>query len=170
MAVREILKLGHPSLVKKSEPIATITSEIRDLAEDLVETMHAVPGIGLSAPQVGENLRLITIDLSLGERKEDLVILVNPEVLGQEGSVVREEGCLSVPEVYEKVARPQKATIKGLDLDGRERVYEAEDLLARAFCHEIDHLEGRLFVDLLSPLKRNLIRRKFRKMASSAKK
>jgi peptide deformylase len=75
-----------------------------------------------------------------------------------------------VPEVYEKVARPQKATIKGLDLDGRERVYEAEDLLARAFCHEIDHLEGRLFVDLLSPLKRNLIRRKFRKMASSAKK
>jgi peptide deformylase len=132
--------------------------------------MHAVPGIGLSAPQVGENLRLITIDLSLGERKEDLVILVNPEVLGQEDSVVREEGCLSVPEVYEKVARPQKATIKGLDLDGRERVYEAEDLLARAFCHEIDHLEGRLFVDLLSPLKRNLIRRKFRKMASSAKK
>jgi peptide deformylase len=170
MAMREILKLGHPALSKKSEPIAEITPEILALARDMVETMHAAPGIGLSAPQVGVNRRLIAVDLSIGDRKEDLIVLVNPSIESAEGQVVREEGCLSVPEIFEKVARPQKAWIRGLDLEGRERSVEAEDLLARAFCHEIDHLEGRLFIDLLSPLKRSLIKRKFRKPAAEAKK
>lgn len=163
MARREILKLGHPLLSKMSEPIKDITPEIVELAQDMVQTMHAAPGIGLSAPQVGVNRRLIAVDLSVGEKKEDLVVLVNPEIVRQEGSVIREEGCLSVPEVYEKVARPQKATVAGLDLQGKERLIDAEDLQARVFCHEIDHLNGRLFVDLLSPLKRSLIKRKFKK-------
>jgi peptide deformylase len=170
MATREILKLGHPKLTEKSEPVAAITPEVAALAEDLVQTMHTAPGIGLSAPQLGENVRLITVDLSLGEKEEDLHVVVNPEIVRQEGSVIREEGCLSIPEVYEKVARPQKAIIKGLDLEGGECLIEAEDLLARVFCHEIDHLDGRLFIDLLSPLKRSLIKRKFRKPASASKK
>jgi peptide deformylase len=169
MAVRKILKLGHPQLARKSVPVREVTPEVVALAKDMVQTMHAAPGIGLSAPQVGENIRLITVDLSIGERGEELIVLINPEIARQEGSVVREEGCLSVPEIYEKVTRPQKVSVKGLDLEGRERILEAEDLLARVFCHEIDHLDGRLFVDLLSPLKRSLIKRKFRKESPPAR-
>jgi len=164
MAVRPILKLGHPILARRSEAIGDITSDVVSFSKDMIQTMHAAPGIGLSAPQIGENIRLITVDLSTGARKEDLIVLFNPEIVREEGSVAREEGCLSVPEIYENVTRPQKITLKGLDIEGRERFFEAENLLARVFCHEIDHLNGRLFVDYLSPLKRNLIRRKFRKL------
>ncbi len=165
MAKRKILRLGHPNLLKKSEPIAKIDDEIRALARDMVETMHAAPGIGLSAPQVDVAKRLITVDLSIGEDESQLHVVINPEIVFQEGQVVREEGCLSVPEVYEKVARPQKVVVRGLDLEGRPVEIEGTELLARAFCHEIDHLEGRLFIDLLSALKRNLIKKKFRKAA-----
>jgi peptide deformylase len=169
MARREILKLGHPNLLKKSERIEKIDDEIRSLARDMVETMHAAPGIGLSAPQLDVAKRLITVDLSLGEDKRQLHVLVNPEIVAQEGQVVREEGCLSVPEVYEKVARPQKVVVRGLGLDGRTIETEAADLLARAFCHEIDHLDGKLFIDCLSALKRNMIKKKFRKAADKSK-
>jgi peptide deformylase len=106
---------------------------------------------------------LITVDLSVGENQDEIIVLVNPDILSREGKVVREEGCLSVPEIYEKVARPQKVVVKGQDLEGRDRVLEAQDMLARVFCHEIDHLDGKLFVDILSPLKRKLIRQKFKK-------
>lgn len=99
-----------------------------------------------------------------------MIILINPELVHQEGKIVREEGCLSVPEVYEKIARPQKVIIKGLDLDGQEKEIEAIDLLARVFCHEIDHLNGRLFIDSLSSLKKNLIKKRFKKKAASSKK
>lgn len=170
MAVLKILKLGHPTLAKKAAPVRHIDEDIIQLARSMVETMHTAPGLGLSAPQVDVSKRLITIDLSLGEKKEDLIILVNPELVHQEGKVVREEGCLSVPEVYEKIARPQKVIVKGLDLDGKEREMEAADMLARVFCHEIDHLNGRLFIDGLSPLKRNLIKKRFKKKAESSKK
>lgn len=163
MARLEILKIGHPTLAKTSARVETIDDEIRRLAEDMIETMHAAPGIGLSAPQVNVNRRLITIDLSVGEKASDLIVMINPEIVFREGKVVREEGCLSVPEIYEKVTRPQKVQVKGLDLKGRERTIEAQDMLARAFCHEIDHLDGKLFVDTLSPLKRKLIRKKFKK-------
>jgi len=168
MARRAILKLGHPNLVKKSAPVDRIDDEIRALARDMVETMHAAPGIGLSAPQVDVAKRLITIDLSVGEDKNQLHIMVNPEIVSREGELVREEGCLSVPEIYEKVARPQKVVVRGLNLDGRGLEIEAEDLLARAFCHEIDHLDGKLFIDCLSTLKRNLIKKKFRKETDKA--
>lgn len=170
MARREILKLGHPNLVKKSVPIKTIDEEIRTLARDMVETMHAAPGIGLSAPQVNVAKRLITVDLSIGEDKNQLHVLINPEIASQEGEVIREEGCLSVPGIYEKVARPQKVFVRGLDLEGRQIEIEAVDLLARAFCHEIDHLDGKLFIDCLSALKRNMIKKKFRKAAENNKK
>jgi len=163
MARLQILKIGHPALTKVSAPIETIDDEVRRLAEDLVETMHAAPGIGLAAPQVNVNRRMIAVDLSVGEKAGELYVLVNPEIVFREGRVVREEGCLSVPETYEKVARPQKVRVKGLDLTGREKEVEAEDTLARAFCHEIDHLDGKLFIDTLSPLKRKLIKKKFKK-------
>lgn len=165
MATREIIKIGADILARKSARIDVIDDEIRALARDMVETMHAAPGIGLSAPQIDSGVRLITVDLSIGENPDELHILINPEITVQEGSCIREEGCLSVPDVWEKVTRPQKITVRGLDLEGKEKTVEAEDLLARAFCHEIDHLDGKLFVDRLSPLKRGLIRKRFKKAA-----
>lgn len=169
MAKRTILKLGDPTLAEKSAPVTEIDADTLTLVRDMIETMHKAPGIGLSAPQVGVLRRVITVDLSVDEDPDALYALINPEIISREGKCVREEGCLSVPEIYEKVARPQKIRVKGLNTEGREVVIEAEDLLARAFCHEIDHLEGKLFVDYLSPLKRSLIRKKFRKPESKKK-
>jgi peptide deformylase len=163
MAIRRIHTVGDPVLTKVAEKIQAIDEDILQLANDMVQTMHEAPGVGLSAPQVNISRRLITIDLSLGKNPEELIILVNPEILSQEGSCLSEEGCLSVPGYSEKVDRPARVTVKGLDLSGEEKMYEAEDLLARAFCHEIDHLDGKLFIDRLSPLKRQLIKRKLRK-------
>jgi len=163
MAIREILKIGHPTLTRRADPVDTIDDDLRTLARDMIETMRAAPGLGLSAPQVNVSKRLITVDPSTADKKADVIILVNPEIIFREGKCVRDEGCLSVPDVYEKVARPQKVRVKGLDLDGREREIEAADLLARTFCHEVDHLDGKLFIEWLSPLKRNLIKKKFRK-------
>ncbi|MDD8019714.1 MAG: peptide deformylase [Acidobacteriota bacterium] len=163
MAKLEIIKIGHPRLAQKAEPIASITQEIVELARDMVETMQAAPGIGLAAPQVDRGIRLITVDLSAGEKKDELFILINPEIKEESGKSLAEEGCLSVPGIYEKVVRPELVIVKGYDLDGREVTIEARDLLARAFAHEIDHLEGRLFIDRLSPLKKNLIKKRLRK-------
>ncbi len=165
MAILPILKIGDPVLNAKADPVEEIDEELIRLANDMVETMHAAPGIGLAAPQVNVGKRLIAVDLSVGENEEDLIVLVNPEVVRQEGENDCEEGCLSVPEIREKVKRPQKVTVKGRNLDGEEVEIEAEDLLARALCHEIDHLEGILFIEYLSPLKRKLIRKKFKKKA-----
>jgi len=169
MAVLNILKFGHPTLVKKAEPILKIDDGVRRLAEDMIETMHAAPGLGLSAPQVNVSRRLITVDLSVGEKAGEVIVLVNPEILEREGKVIRDEGCLSVPEVFEKVARPQKVKVKGLDLNGRERTIEATDLMARVLCHEVDHINGKLFIEWLSPLKRNLIKKKFKRQAEKRK-
>jgi peptide deformylase len=169
MAILNILKLGHPMLVKKAEPVEKIDDGVRRLAKDMIETMHAAPGLGLSAPQVNISRRLITVDMSVGEKEGEAFVLVNPEILEQEGKVVRDEGCLSVPEVFEKVARPQKVKVRGLDLQGRELTIEATDLLARVLCHEVDHLNGKLFIEWLSPLKRNLIKKKFKRQAEKSK-
>lgn len=170
MAIREILIIGHPTLVKKAEPVDRVDEDIVRLAGDMVETLHAAPGIGLAAPQVGESKRLIVVDLSVGERKDDLIVLVNPKIVAKEGEVTCEEGCLSVPDIREKVARPYRVTIRGLDLQGREIEVEGEDLLASVLCHEIDHLDGILFIDKLSALKRKLIRKKLKKNAAAGKK
>jgi len=166
MAIRDILKVGHPMLAKKAEPVDVVDHEIRALARDMVETLHAAPGIGLAAPQVDVGKRVIVVDLSVGERPEDLIVLVNPEILSEEGEVICEEGCLSVPDIQEKVKRPARVRVRGTDLEAREKLYEAEDLLARAFCHEIDHLNGKLFIDKLSPLKRSMVKKKLRKTAA----
>jgi peptide deformylase len=131
----------------------------------MVETMYAAPGIGLAAPQIGVALRVIVVDLSVGEDKSQLLHLINPEFVEREGEQHHEEGCLSVPGYAGSPLRPARVVVKGIDLEGRERVYTATDLLARAFCHEIDHIDGLLFVDRLSPLKRDLMKRKLRKRA-----
>jgi peptide deformylase len=163
MAVFEILTIGHPILSQKAARVEKIDEELVQLARDMVETMYRAPGIGLAAPQVNVSKRLITVDLSVGEKEDDLIILVNPEITHQEGEVVCEEGCLSVPDIREKVARPYRVVVRGLDLEGNEVEIEGEDMLARVLCHEIDHLDGKLFIDRLSPLKKAMLRKKLKK-------
>jgi peptide deformylase len=170
MALREIRIIGDPVLTRTAAAVERVDEEIVRLARDMVETLHAAPGIGLAAPQVGVGRRVIVVDLSVGVDKDALHVLVNPEIIAQEGESVCEEGCLSVPDIREKVARPYRVVIRGLDLEGRPVEIEGEDLLARVFCHEIDHLDGILFVEKLSALKRTLIRKKLKKSAAPPKK
>jgi peptide deformylase len=165
MPVRTILKFGHPVLHAPSAPVTDIDATIRELFDDMVATMYAAPGIGLAAPQIGIALRAIVVDLSVGEDAKQLIKLVNPEFVERSGEQHEEEGCLSVPGFGASPIRPARVVIKGTDLDGMERTYSGSDLLARAFCHEIDHIDGLLFVDRLTPLKRDLMKRKLRKKA-----
>jgi peptide deformylase len=167
MPIRDIVKYGHPALHAPSEPVREIDGTIQTLVDDMIATMHAAPGIGLAAPQIAVPLRVIVVDLSVGEDKSQLIKLVNPEIVEKDGEQRHEEGCLSVPGFGGSPVRPARVTVKGLDLDGREVVYTGTELLARAFCHEIDHIDGLLFVDRLTPLKRDLLKRKLRKKARS---
>ncbi|MCZ6769414.1 MAG: peptide deformylase [Acidobacteria bacterium] len=162
--IRPILKYGAPELQTQSTSIDRVDEEIRTLAQDMLETMYAAPGIGLAAPQVGVNLRLIVLDISGGEETGHQLILTNPEVTEQEGTQEAEEGCLSVPGFTALVERPSRIHVTGQDLEGNPQEIDAEGLLARAFCHEIDHLDGMLYLNRLSVLKRDLIKRKIRKL------
>ena len=163
MAIRPIVKYGEPVLHAPSEPVKNIDGPIVTLVNDMVETMYAAPGIGLAAPQIAVPLRVIVIDLSVGEDKGQLIRLVNPEFVEKEGEQPTRRAASRCPGTADLPLRPTRVTVKGLDLDGKERVYEGKDLLARAFCHEIDHIDGLLFVDRLSPLKRDLLKRKLKK-------
>ncbi|GBC82640.1 Peptide deformylase [bacterium HR10] len=165
--VRDILKYGDPRLVRPSEPVTEFTDELRRLVEDMFETMYAARGVGLAAPQIGVNRRLFVMDCSGGRDAAERVVLINPEILATEGEVVEEEGCLSLPGLYAKVARPYRVLARGLDLDQREITLEVTGLAARCVCHEVDHLDGRLYISRLSPLKRDLLERKIRKMIKS---
>jgi len=159
----KIIRYPHPILRRKAEPVREIDETTLNLAREMVETMYAAPGIGLAAPQVGFPLRLIVVDVSYTEGKPDLKILLNPEVVYKEGEIISEEGCLSIPGIKSLVPRASKVIVKGLDLKGDPLEIEASGLLAICLQHEIDHLEGILFIDYLSPLKRSLIERKLRK-------
>lgn len=163
MAVRPILRWGEAVLHAPSRAVERFDASLLALLDDMVETMYAAPGIGLAAPQIGVPLRVIVVDLSVGEDKAQLIKLVNPEFVEQEGEQCHDEGCLSVPGFGGSPVRPARVTVRGQAPDGGERVYTATGLLARAFCHEIDHIDGLVFVDRLSPLKRDLMRRKLRK-------
>ncbi len=165
MAIRRIVKYGDPVLDTPTRPIEKITDEIRDLVKDMVETMYAAPGVGLAANQVGLSLRLAIIDISVGEDPEGLIVMINPEIMTTSGSQSEEEGCLSIPGYTEFVTRPAKARIRALDLEGREFTREGEGLLARAFCHETDHLDGKLYIHRLGGIKRSLITKRIRKAA-----
>jgi peptide deformylase len=165
MAIRPIVKYGHPALHAPSLPVERIDDEVLRLLDDMVETMYAAPGIGLAAPQIAVPLRVIVIDLSVGEDPGQVIKLINPEFIEKEGEQRYEEGCLSVPGYGGSPVRAARVTVKGLGPDGEERVHTGSELLARAFCHEIDHIDGLLFVDRLTPLKRDLLKRKLRKKA-----
>jgi peptide deformylase len=165
MAVRSIVTYGHPALHSPAESVARIDEGVRELIHDMIDTMYAASGIGLAAPQIGERLRVIVIDLSSGEDSAQLIRMINPEIVEQEGEQRHEEGCLSIPGYSGFPKRPTRVIVRGLDPDGRQQLVNATELLARAFSHEIDHIEGRLFVDRLPPLKRDLLRRKLRRRA-----
>jgi peptide deformylase len=163
--IRPIRKWGDPVLHTPARTVATIDDQIRRLVDEMIATMYAAPGIGLAAPQIGVPLRVIVIDLSVGKEPGGLIRLVNPVLVEKEGEQKHDEGCLSIPGFGGAPSRPARVTVRGLDLEGQEKVFVGEDLLARAFCHEIDHVDGLLFVDRLSPLKRDLLTRKLKKKA-----
>jgi peptide deformylase len=167
--IRPILKYGDTILHDRAQPVSTITPEVERLIDDMIETMYAAPGIGLAAPQVGVPLRIFVVDISVGRDPKALLTLINPEFVEREGTQLEEEGCLSVPGFNATVVRPTKAVVKGLDRAGQEQRYEASGLLARAFQHEMDHLDGTLFVDRLRGLKRDLIVRKIKKLSRAGK-
>jgi peptide deformylase len=163
MALRPIILYPDPVLLTPTEAVGEIDEEIRGLVRDMVETMYAAPGIGLAANQVGVSKQVCVVDLSVGERGEDLKVFVNPRVIQTEGSEVAEEGCLSFPEIHLDIERPFTATIEAIGLDGRPFSLTADGLLARAIQHEIEHLSGRVFLQNVSPLKRELIKRQIKK-------
>ena len=168
MAILDILIWPDPRLLEVSEPITHIDDDLKKLAEDMLETMYDADGVGLAAPQVGIQKRMVIVDIHAGadERPsgEPPMTLINPEFVVQEGELTWEEGCLSVPGELGEVTRAAKVTMKYMDLEGQEHVMEAEGLKAVALQHECDHLDGKLFVDYLSRLKRNVIRRRMNKL------
>jgi peptide deformylase len=161
MAVRKILYLPDARLRVVAKPVVQFDEPLQELIDDMFETMYDARGVGLAAPQIGVSLRLSVIDIA-GEKKDQLV-LINPEIISASGEKQFEEGCLSVPGAYDTVVRAQKVTVKALDRNGVPFEITGEDMLAECFQHEIDHLNGKLFVDLLSPLKRALARKKLDK-------
>lgn len=166
MAIREIKKYPDPVLRVKTAPVTTIDDSLQKLIDDMVETMHAAPGVGLAANQVGVSLQVAVIDLGDredGKPRQPLVVLINPEILSQEGSIVSEEGCLSLPDYTENVKRAKRVKVRAKDRKGQPFELEAEGLMAKALQHEIDHLNGLLFIDRLSPLKKNIFKRKLKK-------
>ena len=167
--IRPILKYGEPPLHTRARNVDAITPEIDRLIDDMAETMYAAPGIGLAAPQVGVALRLFVVDLSVGRDPNGLITVINPEVVEIDGVQLEDEGCLSVPGFNATVVRPSRIVIKGLDRQGVEQRFEGTALLARAFQHEIDHLDGTLFVDRLRGIKRDLIVRRIKKLTRAGK-
>ncbi len=159
-----IVKYGDAILEKPTASISEFNAELEELAEDMFASMYAAQGVGLAAPQIGKNLRMTVIDVTAGKNPEAKIVLVNPEITHAEGEKREEEGCLSLPGFRGYVVRPQFVTIKAQNAKGEEFEIRGEDLLARAFCHEIDHLNGILFIQHLSMLKRDLIRRKIKKL------
>ncbi len=161
MAVRPILHYPDPRLRRQALPVTQVDAAVRRLVDDLAETMYAAPGIGLAAIQVNEPRRVIVIDLS--EERNQLQVFINPEIVARDGAQTFEEGCLSVPGIYEEVTRPNRVRVRALDRDGKPFELEAEGMLATCIQHEIDHLDGKVFVDYLSRLKQSRIRKKLEK-------
>ena len=166
MAIRPLVILPDPRLRLKSAPVDKIDDEVRRLADDMLETMYDAPGVGLAAIQIGEPRRLVTIDTAKKDEERRPIVLVNPEIVwASEETSTYEEGCLSIPEYYEEVERPARVKVRYTDLDGKAVEVEADGLLATVVQHEIDHLDGVLFIDHLSKLKRDRVVKKFAKAA-----
>ena len=164
MAVLPICKYGDPVLRNRAQEITEITPELNRLIDDMVDTMYAAPGVGLAANQVGVSRRLMLIDLSVGDDPSQLHVFINPEIVETRGEIEEEEGCLSIPDFVEIVTRPEWLRVKYLDREGQEQEMEAEGLMARAVCHEIDHLDGTLFIDYLRGLKKERVLKRIQKV------
>jgi len=162
--LRPLVRYGAPALQTPAAPVTSFDADLHKLIDDMIETMYAAPGIGLAAPQVGVPLRIAVVDLSLGKRGGELFTLVNPEFVEREGMQLEEEGCLSVPGFNATVARPARVVVRAFDRTGASHIVEGTNLLARALQHELDHLDGLLFLDRLRGIKRDLIVRRIRKM------
>jgi peptide deformylase len=167
--IRTILTYPNPVLKKKSAPVTIINESTRELVRDMAETMYDAPGVGLAAPQIGVHQRVIIIDIAGKNEPPELIIAINPVIVHADGESFEEEGCLSVPDYAANVKRHSHIIVKAIDIEGMEQSWDAEGLLAIAFQHEIDHLDGTLFVDHLSSLKRELFQRKARKAAEEKK-
>ncbi len=162
-----IVKFGDPVLEKRAETVTVFDDDLRKLVEDMFESMYAAHGVGLAAPQIGISKRLAVIDITFKEDPDAKLVLANPEIIHTEGRHSQNEGCLSIPDFRESVTRPKKVTIRAQDVNGRFYEKTGEELLARAFLHETDHLNGRLYISHLSALKRDLIKRKIRKLVKA---
>ena len=159
-----IVKFGNPVLEKPSETVTVFDDDLKKLVEDMFESMYAAHGVGLAAPQIGISKRIAVIDITFKEDPKAKLVLINPEIIHTEGKFTQSEGCLSIPDFRENVTRPNKVTVRAQDVKGKVYEKTGEDLLARAFLHETDHLNGKLYISHISALKRDLIKRKIRKM------
>jgi peptide deformylase len=162
--IHEVVKYPDPVLAKRGEPVIVFDADLKKLVDEMFDSMYAAQGIGLAAPQINISKRITVIDISFQKTPEDKIVLINPEILDREGKQVEEEGCLSLPDIREKVARSSWVKVKAQDVTGKWIEVEGEELLARALQHEIDHLDGILFIDHLSRLKRDLVQRKIKKL------
>jgi len=167
VAVLPIVKYGNDVLRRPTELVDGIDGELQKLIDDMVDTMHAAPGIGLAANQIGVSRRLAVIDLSVGKRPSDIIVLINPEIVEVEGEITEEEGCLSIPDMTEVVTRPLRVKARFLDRNGTPREMWGEGLMARALSHETDHLNGNLFVDRLRGFKKERILKRIQKLAKA---
>ena len=167
--IRPILRYGERPLHTPAADVVSFDDQFQRLVDDMIETMYAAPGIGLAATQVGVPQRVFVIDLSLGRSSGQLIVMANPRFVAREGTQLEEEGCLSAPGFNATVVRPQRAVVTGLDRHGAEQTIEGTDLLARAFQHEMDHLDGVVFIDRLRGIKRDMIVRKIQKLKKSGK-
>ena len=164
MSIRKIVQYPEPVLREKAKKITRFDEELRNLIDDMAETMYDAPGVGLAAPQVAESIQLIVVDISVDEENQSYMVLINPKITEAEGKQTDEEGCLSVPELTSNVNRFKKISVEFQDIEGKEQQLETEDRFAVILQHEIDHLKGILFIDHLSSLKRNLYKKKVKKM------
>jgi peptide deformylase len=163
--IRQILTFPDPELKKKAASVMVINEKTRELVREMAETMYAAPGVGLAAPQIGVHQRVVVIDVSARDEAPELIVAINPVIIHADGESYEEEGCLSVPKYAANVRRHARVVVKALNLEGEEVTCKADGLLAIAFQHEIDHLDGILFIDHLSPLKREMFRKRYRRMA-----
>jgi len=162
--IYEIVKFGDPVLEKPAAPVTVFDDELKKLVEDMFESMYAAHGVGLAAPQIGISKRVAVIDVTFKEDPKAKIVLVNPEIIHTEGRLTSNEGCLSLPEFREKVTRPRSVTARGQDVKGKTIEVTGEELLARALVHETDHLNGKLYISHISALKRDMMKRKIRKL------
>lgn len=168
MADKPIVLYGDPVLREKAEPVENIDRETKILVADMIATLKKANGLGLAAPQVGVSKRIFIVDLTPIDLTESVKVFINPEIVKTSGEVVLEEGCLSFPDIYQKISRPEKVKVRAFDIDGNSFEMEASGMLGRAILHEYDHLEGRLFIDYFSPLSRALVQGKLKKLAAAS--